>query len=379
MLWEYFSGIANKLLGKQGLKELVPKFRDVKQIFKIVFGITCRGVFSKVLSKQRTKFINIYAKYVYNNVVAKLCNSFNKISNFKIHTRDFVSKNKIISRKIEKCAITEFYNKKKKGDIIKNDANEQTKDMHGLEQNDHYIIDLYNETHLQAELCNSFLLKNKIPTSESNYNTTQSSDCGKTNKSDEINSISYLENDMLSFETLEYDEDEVNESIKNCYLYNGYINASTYKNSDEYKFLKHHLDEEKNHCLNIEIDIPSQGYDEQVESEHEEKEIWTQANHGHDKIDEKKRKRKEKKKKIYEIYNTETTVIQNMYCENYLNENYSSSYECTSEDSEDSEDSDDIDGDDYTDGFEHSHLEDIYENDFLCNYRTNSYDTIESA
>ncbi|SBT49447.1 hypothetical protein, conserved [Plasmodium ovale wallikeri] len=371
MLWEYFSGIANKLLGKQGLKEFVPKFREVKQTFKIVFDLTCRGVFSKVLNKQRIKFINIYAKYVYNNVVAKLCNSFYKTSNFKIHTRDFVSKNKIISRKIEKCAIAACYNKKKKGGIIKNDANEYTKDMHGLEQNDHYIIDLYNETHLQTEQCNSFLLKNKIPRCESNYNTTQSSDCGKTNESDEINSISCLENDMLSFETLEYDEDEVNESIKNCYLYNGYINASTYKNSDEYKFLKHHLDEEKNHCLNIEIDIPSQGYDEQVESEHEEKEIWIQADHGLDEIDENKRKKK--KKKIYEIYNTETTMIENMYCENYLNENYSSSYESTSEDS------DDIDGDDYTDGFEHSCLEDIYENDFLCHSRTNSYDTIEST
>ncbi|KAI4835020.1 hypothetical protein MKS88_005703 [Plasmodium brasilianum] len=385
MLWKHFSRIPHELLGKGGLKKLALKVSVIKETFKIVLDLICRSYSTTILNKSTTKFINLYTKYIYNNVFAILCNNtYYKISNYKQPISNFFLRNKIINRKLERIKITTYEDKiiKKKGNAVKNKTNIYTEEIYENNPSEHYIIDLYNnETHLEPEYSSSFFLNNQISTCESNYNTTQSSDDSRTNENDDLYSSSYLENGMLSYETLEYDEDEANESIKNCYLYNGYTNATTYKNSEEYKFLKNRLNDKKRDFVNIAIDVSSQCYDHQGEDEQSEsgscnssKREKNLENSDKEIKEIYKKKRRKKKRKIYEIYNTETTVEQNMYCANYLNEYYSSSYDCTSEESDNISRNDSADND-----FHDNYSADVFENDCLCHYSAHSYDTIHST
>ncbi|GAW83688.1 hypothetical protein, conserved [Plasmodium gonderi] len=378
MLWKHFSKVPHMLLGKGGIRKTVLKFMEIKRAFKLIFKLIYRSNFHKFLNKVTTKIIKLYAKCVNNSsVFRKLCNKYYKISHLKITICDFFFKNKIINAKLKKCSIIKprCY-KQNKINGITNKMNKYTEEgICAEESNDHYVIDLYNETHLQTPFNNAYVLKSNDSTFESNCNTTQSSDCGRTNENDETSNSSYLDNDMLSFETLEYDEDEVNENIKNCYLYNGYVNVKSYKNSEEYKFLNH-LNEEKNKCVDIAIDVsPQCYYDEQLENEKGERaasgkrEKEENCNQTDDEMKHAYKKRRKRKNKIYEIYNSETTVKQNIYCENYLNDNYSSSYDCSSEYNDDTSVND----------FSDNYFDDISENSFLCQYSVNSYDTIQSA
>ncbi|CAI7723651.1 conserved Plasmodium protein, unknown function [Plasmodium vivax] len=385
MLWKQLSKVPNMLLGKRGLRKAVLRFREIKRALKILFKLICRGNIHKLLNKVTTKIIKLWAKCVNNsNAMTKLCNKYYKISGLKIPICDFLFKNKMISTKMEKYSITtpRCYKKNKINRVTNKTSKSTHESMCSSNPNDHYVIDLYDETHIQTPFNGSFLSKNNDSTCESNYNSTQSSDCGRTNENDDLNSNSYLDNDMPSFETLEYDEDEVNESIKNCYLYNGYVNATTYKNSEEYKFLNHHLNEEKNKCADIAIDVsPRSYYDKQLEREKDKREACSQSEQEEDwdqtdaEIKHTQRKKRKRKNKIYEIYNSETTMTQNVYCENYLNENYSSSCDCSSEHSDD-----DLSANDFTDSdFDDNYFDDVCENDFVCSYSVHSYEAIQSA
>ncbi|CRG96949.1 conserved Plasmodium protein, unknown function [Plasmodium gallinaceum] len=378
MSWKQFSRVLSKLLGKQGLKKSRLKFREIKKNFKIVFNLIFGNYFNQILNKPTKGLIsNFFVKYIFNTF-ASLYNKNYKIGDFKLFICHFFLKNKL-NGKLAKCKIGTHYTKKKKYKIIKDNISKCLESSYGLEPNEHYIIDMYDETHLHNEYHNTFLLNNKTFSFELDYNTTQMDDYGRINENDRLNSSSYLENDILSFDNIEYDEDEANESIKNCYLYNGYINADTYKNSEEYKFLKNHLKQKKDSIINIEIGIPSEYCDKQIKSESGsecESENKSDINSEENENEDKKminKKRKKQKKKIYEIYNTETTIKQNIYCANYLNENYSSSYDYASEESSSSR-SDFIDKDFYDEYFG-----DNYGNDFLCHCSVRSYDTFQST
>ncbi|KJP88754.1 hypothetical protein AK88_01635 [Plasmodium fragile] len=385
-LWKQLSKVPNKLLGKRSLRKAVLRFREIKRALKLLFKLTCRRNIHNLLNRVTTKIIELWAKCVNNsNEITKLCNEYYNISGFKIPICDFFFKNKMISTKMEKysMATPRCYKKNKNNGVTSKTSKSTHKSMCSSNVNDHYIIDLYNETHIQTPFNGSFVSKNNDSTCESTYNSTHSSDCGRTNENEDLNSNSYLDNDMPSIETLEYDEDEVNESIKNCYLYNGYVNATTYKNSEEYKFLNHHLNEEKNKCADIAIDIsPQSYYHEQLEREMDKPEACSQSEQEEDsdQTDEEikytHRKKRKRKNKIYEIYNSETTMTQNLYCENYLNENYySSSYDCSSEQSDD-----DISANDFTDSdFDDNYFDDFFENDSVCNYTIHTYEAIQSA
>ncbi|VWU52193.1 conserved protein, unknown function [Hepatocystis sp. ex Piliocolobus tephrosceles] len=376
MLWKKKLGTTCETSGRQELKQLVPNFNCVKQTVNIFFNVIYRRVYG-ILSKCRVH-LKTRTKYIYYNTIEKLYILCVKLSHFKIynHTIYFISD--MINKKLKKHILVASCEKKKKKNDIKNDIkkniNKKLKDINELKSNNHYIIDLYNETFLQNEL-NDCSLRNDKLNDELNYNTTLSCDDSISSENCELSSNSCLKkNDASSSETLEYDEQEVNESIKNCYLYNGYINADTYKKSEEYKFLKHHLNEQKNNCSNISIDVSSQSYDGQLQIESgQDDDFEEKADDVRIQIYKNENKHKNKKY-IYKIYDTDTTAMQNMYCEQYLDENYySSSYYCSSEDS------DYIDEDDYTDNdYQNNYLEYMHENNYLCNYSLNSYDTIES-
>ncbi|EUD66028.1 hypothetical protein C922_03498 [Plasmodium inui San Antonio 1] len=384
VLWKQLSKVPNMLLGKRGLRKAVLRFREIKRELKFLFKSICRGNIRKLLNRVTTKIIKLWAKCVNNsNEITKLCNEYYKISGVKIPICDFFFKNKMISTKMEKYSIATPRYKKNKNNGVTNKTSKMTHEsMYSSNPNDHYIIDLYDETHIQTPFNGSFLSKNNDSTCESNYNMTESSDCGRTNENEDLNSNSYLDNDMPSLQTLEYDEDEVNESIKNCYLYNGYVNATTYKNSEEYKFLNHHLNEERNKCADIAIDVSRQSYyDEHFEREKGKREACNESEQEKDsdqenaEIKQTQTKKRKRKNKIYEIYNSETTMTQNVYCENYLNENYSSSYDCSSEHSDD-----DISANDFTDSdSDDNYFDDIFENDSVCNYSVHSYEAIQNA
>ncbi|CRH02739.1 conserved Plasmodium protein, unknown function [Plasmodium relictum] len=369
MSWNNFSRMLDKLLGKQRLKKSRLKIRKIRKKFKTVFNFILGNYFNKILNKLTKKLVNnLYVKYIFNTF-ARLYNKNYNISDLKLHFYHFSLKNKLNNGTLEKYKIGTCDTKKKKYRITKDKVHKCLESSCVLEPNEHYVIDLYGGAYLQNEHNNSLLLNNKAFSFESDYNTTQFSDYSRIKEIDRLTSSSYLENDTSSFENIEYDEDEANESIKNCYLYNGYINATTYKKSEEYKFLKYHLKKKKNSSANVEIDIPSEHSDEYIESENDNR-IDVNFEQKEDKKTINK-KRKKEKKKIYEIYNTETTMKQNIYCANYLNENYSSSYDSTSEVSSEN---DFIDKDFHSDYFE-----DIYGNDFLHHCSVHSYDTIQST
>lgn len=382
MLWKQLSKVPNMLLGKRGLRKAALRFRTIKRALKLLLKLIRTGNIHKLLNGVTTQIIKLWAKCVNNsNAIMKLCNEYYNISGLKVPICDFFFKNKMISTKMDKYSIaTPRCYKKRKNNGVTNKSRKSThENICSSNSNDHYIIDLYNETHIQTPFNGSFLSKNNDSTCESNCNSTQSSDCGGANENEDLKSNSYLDNDIPSLETLEYDEDEVNESIKNCYLYNGYVNATTYKNSEEYKFLNHHLNEEKNKCADIAIDVsPQSYYDEQLEREKDKREACSLSKQEEEsdqtdaEIKDTQRKKRKRKNKIYEIYNSETTMTQNLYCENYLNENYSSSYDCSSDYSDD-----DISANDFTDSdFDDNYFDDVFENDFMCNYSVYSYEAI---
>ncbi|SCM26659.1 conserved Plasmodium protein, unknown function [Plasmodium chabaudi chabaudi] len=368
MLWEQNLSETYKLLGKKWIQNFIYNIGEAKETAKICMHLIFRGYFSKIINTRKIHLINLYVKYICNHAIAKFGNKHHKGVNLKNPISDFFFKY-TMNKKIEKNTIT-LYTYKKKSDLITSDVHYSTKGICTLEPSDeHYVINLYNETYAQDELKTS-LNKEKPVRWESSYSITEYSEYEKSSESDKAtNSSSYFGNSMLNFETLEYDEDEVNENIKNCYLYNGYINASTYKKSGEYKFLKNHLNEDKNVTLNIEIDSSSQSYNEETDQESKLEGNYEKTSHGLN--DRYKRGIRVKKNKIYEVYNTETTTLENMYYENYLNENYSSSYGYTSDNSDDINESDFIDND-----FNHSNLNDKYQKNSWCQYSINSFDTI---
>ncbi|CXJ24405.1 conserved Plasmodium protein, unknown function [Plasmodium berghei] len=363
MLWEQFLSETYKLLWEKWIKLFIYNIGEVKETTKMCMHLIFQGYFSKIINTRKIHLVNLYVKYICNHVITKFGNKQHKGIKLKNPISDLFSKY-IMNKKIEKNTIT-LYSYKKKSDLITSDVNYSTKKICPLESSDeHCVINLYNEIYPQDEL-NTSLNKEKPIKCESNCNITEYSEYEKCYESDKAtNSSSCFGNSMLNFETLEYDEDEVNENIKNCYLYNGYINASMYKKSGEYKFLKNHLNEDKNITLNIEIDASSQSYNEETDQEGKLEGNYEKNNH--ELNEEYKRGIRVKKKKIYEIYNTETTTLENMYYENYLNENYSSSYGYTSDNSDDINESDFIDND-----FNHNNLNDKYQQNSWCQYNIN--------
>ncbi|CDO65587.1 conserved Plasmodium protein, unknown function [Plasmodium reichenowi] len=381
MLWKNYSRALYKTMGRTGLKKIFVKYRRTKKNVKLLFNFVYRNYyFNKILRKSIKNFINLYVQYIYNafaNFYHKYCNA----SNIKLYIYQIFFNNKIENRRkvkkknqMKEANYGDVNNQKRKKNkkLIKSNTYKSIEDLCRTKPNDHYIITLYNGTHLQNDHMNSSVSKNKTFKCKSNDSTTHSSDYSRNyENNDEINSSSCLENEILSFETLEYDEDEANEIIKNCYLYNGYVDANTYKNSDEYKFLKDHIKPEKKSYVNIDIDMSSQCYDEQVENYYEKDKEQIDQNDKENKNILRKRK-KLKQKRIYEIYNSEITNKENMYYENYLNENYTSSYNYTSEDSNDYSCSTFTDNE-----LEDNFIIGLYGNNFRCNFNSDSCDNSE--
>lgn len=310
----------NKIFKKRKIKKFLCRLKRYVQNYKLSFIFYFNQFFYKCLNNSKKKLLrNIYVRDFFK-LIRGFYSSRYKKQEIDKPNRYFESRKKLKNvigspkdernKSLKECKINLYDTNKKKNYINKYRDTHYEKDFYNLDGSENYVIDLYDETSLpyKLQLINYDKLNNKTLSfdSDSDNKATHCSETSKTN-----------ENETCSYENLEYDEDEANESIKNCYLYNGYINATIYKKSEEYKFLRERLAFEKNDNLKISIETDSERENDCSE--------WEKINIKR-RINNKLRNRENRKKKTkYEIYNSEITEKQNLYCTNYLNENFNSS------------------------------------------------------
>lgn len=311
----------HRIFKKRKMKKSLYKLRRYIKSYKLSFIFYFNNFFYKYLNNSKKKILrNIYVRDFFR-LITRFYNSIYKKQEIDIHNGYYCPNRRKLTfarpsedetnASLKVYRIDVYDEKKRKKHREKYNETQYEEALNHLDTNENYVIDLYDETSLPHDLQLIYCDESNDKTSSFDYDSVyKETHYGENSRNNESETCSY--------ENLEYDEDEANESIKNCYLYNGYINAATYKKSDEYKFLRECLALEKNDSLKINIETDSEN--EYAGGAWEKRNIKKR-------ITKRLRNReiRKKKKTKYEIYNSEITEKQNLYCTNYLNENFNSS------------------------------------------------------